>query len=341
MNKTILFIFLILITISSAPASASGGLISYGGEGIIQVIDLPDTEEFQTQDGQYVDIGYIYKSVEIFFIPVWNYDGRLVGMVEQSDEYIYLSSAQMSEILASSNNEYPVGPYLSIEQRFGGKLVLLIIIFLLISKLIKSSKKKKLSNAFVSTLPTGIERLKDILINGQQFEELELDALDLSVEAEGDVESEAEKNKFNIKGLDFFAARHYALSLISTSVIDMNKTSLEQIKATNDEFFERLLTLKKALSSTANNVTNYVYLTFDKSPSDDDIELIKALKKRKLTSGTHLVPVIVDFEKQEVSLLPSLGALPSKKVLENCFIQAEVETENNKQKAEDNNPSQD
>ena len=107
----------------------------------------------------------------------------------------------------------------------------------------------------------------------------------------------------------------------------MNNTTIEQLQAVNDEFFERLLPFKKLLSAKVNATVHYIYFTFDKSPSEDDVALLKALKKRKISSGTHLVPAIIDFEKQDVNLTQAFGAMPSKKVIESCFIEGDDDEE--------------
>jgi hypothetical protein len=317
--KKIIILTLLLLIGTAMSANAAAGLISYGGEDIVKVIDFPDDERFQLDTGEYLDIGYIYKSVSILFIPVWNYDGRLVLMAGNNGSYMYASYQEMNDILTESGNEYPEGPYLDFWQRIGGKVVFAIALLLLIIKLVKKFKNNKRNSAFLSTLATPGERLKDILLNGQQLVEFDIAELGLSITDEED--------KTKVAGLEFFAFRTYFTSLISVSIINMNNTTIEQLQAVNDEFFERLLPFKKLLSAKVNATVHYVYFTFDKSPSEDDVALLKALKKRKISSGTHLVPAIIDFEKQDVNLTQAFGAMPSKKVIESCFIEGDDDEE--------------
>jgi len=306
MNTLRISILLILIFISSF-AHAKAGFLSFGGEEIIEVIDLPNDERFQTPEGEYVNIGYIYKSVAILYIPIWNYDGRLVGTTGQVDTYLNLPQDQISIMIIESGKEFPQMPFLDFWYRIGGKTVFLIAICF-IGFNIRSKMKKKAS--FLSPLPTARERLKDILINSQEFTELELSVLNI-------------EDRNDVPGLEFIAVKNYFNSFISVSLIDMNKVTIEQVKANNDDLFERLLPLKKVVSSSSQASLHYIYFTFDKSPSNDDITVLKSLKKRKIKSSTNVIPTIIDFEKMNVDT--ALGAMPSKKILENCFIQAQDE----------------
>lgn len=301
-------IFILIISIfSSSFAHAKAGFLSFGGEQIIEVIDLPNDERFQTPEGEYVNIGYIYKSVAVLFIPIWNYDGRLVGTTGQEDTYLNLPQDQISIMLIESENEFPQMPLLDFWHRIGGKMIFLIAIGFIGFNIRKKMKKKA---SFLSPLPTARERLKDILINSQEFTELEPSVLNI-------------EEKDDVPGLEFIAVKNYFNSFVSVSLIDMNKVTIEQVKANNDDLFERLLPLKKAVSSSAQASLHYIYFTFDKSPSNDDITVLKSLKKKKIRSSTNVIPAIIDFETMKVDT--ALGAMPSKKILENCFIQAQVE----------------
>jgi hypothetical protein len=306
----------------------AAGLLSFGGEQVVEVIDLPNDERFQMATGENVDIGYIYKSVEVIFIPVWNYDGYLVGKVGDKGEYINIPFDDLNAIIIDSGHEFPEGPYLDFWHRIGGKIVFLMVLLFWGFKLVKKYQKKQKSNAYISALSTGRERLQDILINGQQLAELEPSILEgekgLDVEADTEVEPVTEaKSSTQVEGLDFLGFRDYWGSLVTVSILNMNKVSVEQVESNNDELFERLLTLKKSVSSKAGSTIHYVYYTFDKSPSDEDVKRLKSLKKRKISNATNLIPCIIDFEKKTVNLAQPFGALPSTKTLGNSFIQAD------------------
>jgi hypothetical protein len=306
MNTLRISILLILI-FSSNYVHAKAGFLSFGGEEIIEAIDLPNDERFQTPEGEYVNIGYIYKSVAILYIPIWNYDGRLVGTTGQTDTYLNLPQEQIEIMIIESGKEFPQMPLLDFWHRIGGKTLFLIALGFISFNIRKKMKKK---SSFLSPLPTARERLKDILINSQEFTELEPGVLNI-------------EDKDAVLGLEFIAVKNYFNSFISVSLVDMNKVTIEQVQANNDDLFERLLPLKKAVSSSAQASLHYVYFTFDKSPSNDDIAVLKSLKKRKIRSSTNVIPAIIDFEKMKVDT--ALGAMPSKTILENCFIQAQGE----------------
>ncbi len=306
MKKAIMFIFFI---ISINPLYVQAGLLSYDGEEIIEVMSLPNDSRFQTPDGKYVDIGYIYKSVTILFVPIWNYDGRLIGITGDKDTYLDLTHEQILGLSSEAGRKLPKKPYLDFWHRFGGKFVFLLVIIFFVLNIKNKMKKKSL---YLSSLPTARERLKDILTNSQEFSELD----PITVNVEG---------KPKVEGLDFIVVKNFLTSFISVSVFDMKEVSVAQVSSNNDDYFERLLPLKKQVSPKAMNSLHYLYFIFDTSPSDEEISLLKSLKKRKIINSTNMIPCIIDCEKQEVIL--AVGATPSKKILENCFLKSEKKGE--------------
>ncbi|MCE9685886.1 hypothetical protein LZP73_06595 [Shewanella sp. AS16] len=306
MKKAIIFTLLILV-MNPGYAHAKAGLLSFGGEEIVEVVNLPNDERFQMPEGQYVDIGYIYKSVAVLFVPIWNYDGRLVGITGQEDTYLNLSPEEITDIVSKAGMNLPEKPYLDFWHRIGGKIVLLIALLVFGFNAMSKMKKKA---SFLSPLSTGRERLRDILINSQEFTELNPATLNI----EGNT---------GVDGLYFIGVKNYFNSFISVSVFDMNKVSIEQVQSNNDDLFERLLVLRKLVSSKARSSIHYIYFTFDKSPNNDEIALLKSLKKRKIRNATNVIPGIIDFEKMEIDT--AANTIPSKKILKNCFIQAKEE----------------
>ena len=77
MNKLtgVALITFILIILNAYPANAGKGFIVFGWEEkIVKVKDLPNTVEYQNgTDGDFIDVGYKFKQINLFFIPVWNY----------------------------------------------------------------------------------------------------------------------------------------------------------------------------------------------------------------------------------------------------------------------------
>ncbi len=114
-------------------------LFSCGGEKIIKVAAFPDTEEFKTRTGKHLDVGYRYKHVRIFFIPVWNYGGTWCGYVGDSDHYLDLSKPQLDALARSVGVSLPANPSLPLWESLGGKLVLGVLALLFIGGKMGSS----------------------------------------------------------------------------------------------------------------------------------------------------------------------------------------------------------
>jgi len=128
------FLKLIFMTVFfvmlAAPIQATPVICGWGGEEIIKVADFPNTEEFENGRGEYFDAGYVYKQVTIFFIPVWNYDGKWVGYVGEKNSYLQLKKAELDRMAAKANVRLPDTPPLPFWDSIGGKLVFGLILLL-------------------------------------------------------------------------------------------------------------------------------------------------------------------------------------------------------------------
>jgi hypothetical protein len=122
---TIVFLGLLSASVQAAPV-----ILGWGGEEIIKVADFPNTEEFENGRGEYFDAGYVYKQVTIFFIPVWNYDGKWVGYVGEKNGYLLLKKAELDRLAAKANVRLPETPSLPFWDSIGGKLVFGLILLL-------------------------------------------------------------------------------------------------------------------------------------------------------------------------------------------------------------------
>ncbi len=295
-----LFIFMLMPNF----AYANSGFLSFGGESVINIVDLPDDERFAISEGKAMDIGYIYKSISLFFIPLWNYDGRLVGVTGDDNTYIDLQPDQVIELLKTANMTLPAPPYLDAWHTMGGKILFLVLITLIT---INVRKKRLKKDAYLSTLPSAHDRLIDIIINGQGFTEVDQKIID-------------QDGRLADGGLNFMAVTNYVASFISISIIDMNKVTAKEYELINNDFFERLLALKKLIGSKVSSTIHYIYFVFEKSPGSEEIKFLKGLKKRRIRKSTSSVPVIIDLDSQEIYARP--GMYPSKKILLKCFVQA-------------------
>ena len=140
-GKSAAFLMLFsMLLLGAGPAQAQ---FSWGGEKIIRVSDLPDNASTLIPEGanagRYLDIGVVYKRVEILFIPVWNYDIRYAGYVGNDTNYLNLPEYTLRAIARESGGTMPNEISLPFWDAVGGKLlfggiVLLILLFSFVSR---------------------------------------------------------------------------------------------------------------------------------------------------------------------------------------------------------------
>ena len=126
----------LLTTAHSAHAAKVPVFFSWGGEQIIKVADFPDTEDFKALDGKYLDPGYRYKHISLFFVPIWNYSGQWCGYVGDSDHYLDLDKAELDVLAGAAGAagvKLPATPSLPFWDSYGGKLLLLAVFAFFIS----------------------------------------------------------------------------------------------------------------------------------------------------------------------------------------------------------------
>lgn len=120
-----LVLVLLFATTESAEARR-GGFISFGGEKITKIADLPDTEDYQLESGEYVDVGYMYKQVSIVFIPVWNYDLQWCGYIDD-ETYMDATKEDLDAMAEAAGVTIPDAS-LPFWDSIGGKLVLVLLV---------------------------------------------------------------------------------------------------------------------------------------------------------------------------------------------------------------------
>ena len=101
---------------------------SYGGEKISKVADLPDTEEWLAEDGEYADLSVIHKQLWIFWIPIWNWDARYCGSTPGSlkdDKFLELEDSD--QFISQYGLPEDMIPFWD---RIGGKLILVLILII-------------------------------------------------------------------------------------------------------------------------------------------------------------------------------------------------------------------
>ena len=116
----------------TSPASARKVVFfSWGGETIIKVADFPDAPSFQTSDGHYFDAGAIYKQVQIFFLPLWSYDVRWAGYIDE-ESYVELNKSELNGLALLASITLPPEIELPFWDRWGGKLVLALLLAVIV-----------------------------------------------------------------------------------------------------------------------------------------------------------------------------------------------------------------
>ena len=135
MNLVRILFFAIFLMLTSGAVFAKGSVpvfFGWGGDSFYKVADLPDTYEYQYND-HYVDIGVVYKGITIFFVPIWQYDIRYVGVIPNNDESYYeFSEDEIRKMAQSANISIPPLSQVKLDfwTAWGGKIVLGLIIAL-------------------------------------------------------------------------------------------------------------------------------------------------------------------------------------------------------------------
>ena len=108
------------------PERAQAFFFEWGGEKIIKAQDFPDTPEYQTETGAYVDAGYRYKQIAVLFMPLWNYDGEWCGYVGTEDEYWPLSRSDLEAIAAGAGLQLVDDPPIPAWDAYLGRIVFIL-----------------------------------------------------------------------------------------------------------------------------------------------------------------------------------------------------------------------
>lgn len=145
--KHLKFLFALggILFLSCQTVSARGLKIPFGDREVLtKVADLPDTEEYQTDDGNYIDLATFHQEFNIaYLLPLYiEKEPRLVGYCEKEDTYYELTEEQLATILKENNLDGEKLNKDSFYSRYGGKAVGLLIIALIIWGCIPGKKKE-------------------------------------------------------------------------------------------------------------------------------------------------------------------------------------------------------
>lgn len=141
-KQSILLIAFFLTTTHFAIAKAR---IPIGEREVVKKVqDLPNTDEFKLDNGNYLDLATLHKEFNIAYIlPLYiTQDPKIVGYEEKSGIYYNIPETELNKILASQKLNYSVLNKLPFYTKYGGKLVAALIIALLIWGSLPTKKSK-------------------------------------------------------------------------------------------------------------------------------------------------------------------------------------------------------
>lgn len=140
----LLFASGILLFFSCQTVSARGVRIPFGDREVLnKVADLPDTDDYKIDEGNYIDLATLHQEFNIAYIlPLYiEKEPRLVGYCEKENTYYELTDEQLSTILEANHLDGKKLNRLGFYTRYSGKIVGLIIIALIIRGFIPNKKK--------------------------------------------------------------------------------------------------------------------------------------------------------------------------------------------------------
>lgn len=138
----------ILIALLMAFFSGSvlaGIRIPFGQREVLnKVYDLPNTDEFKSETGNFIDLATLHKEYNIaYFLPLYVIDEpKLVCFDEKTDSFYDLPQDKVDAILTSQKLNKEQLNKLPFYTRYGGKIVAVLLIGLLIWGLIPSKDEE-------------------------------------------------------------------------------------------------------------------------------------------------------------------------------------------------------
>lgn len=115
-------LFIVLVFSLTIAEKADAFIWSFGGEKLIEVEDLPDTDEWLDEGGIYQDAYVIYKQAWILWIPILNWDARYVLSSESGGDLFY-EFADPSDKDRIVSRHGPPSSAIPFWDKVGGKMV--------------------------------------------------------------------------------------------------------------------------------------------------------------------------------------------------------------------------
>ena len=142
MRKVLFTLIVLALTYNFALAKAK---IPFGERQVLnKVYDLPNTTEFQLENGNYVDLATLHTEFNIAYIlPLYiTKEPILVAYDEKTEKYFGISDSELTSILEARNLKQEDIIGLPFYTRYGCKIMVLILVALLIWGSIPSEKTK-------------------------------------------------------------------------------------------------------------------------------------------------------------------------------------------------------
>ena len=139
-----IFVFSVVAVFTLSDLSAKAKIPIGEREVLIKVHDLPNTEEYKFDNGNFLDLATLHKEFNIAYIlPLYiTEEPRIVGFDEKTDTYYDIPENDLKAILAEQKLNEDTLNRLPFYTRYGAKMVVLLLITFLIWGSIPSKKAK-------------------------------------------------------------------------------------------------------------------------------------------------------------------------------------------------------
>jgi len=133
MMKPLKFLFFLVVffafSASVSTVSARGRIPVGEREYATVVAELPDTEDYMTDECNYIDLATIHTAFTVAYIPIYvTEEPRLIGYCEAEDVCYELSEEILAEMLTANGLDGEKLNKLTFWHRFGGKILFAAIL---------------------------------------------------------------------------------------------------------------------------------------------------------------------------------------------------------------------
>lgn len=139
------FVLAFTIIVSTSNLIFAKARIPIGERVVLNTVhDLPDTDEFKLDNGNYLNLATLHKEFNIAYIlPLYiTQEPKLVGYDEKTERYFDLPESELKQLLLTQklNQKDLIG--LPFYTRYGAKLIVILFVAFLISGNLPYQKPK-------------------------------------------------------------------------------------------------------------------------------------------------------------------------------------------------------